>query len=88
MHSLDIVVALICETMLPTSFVWRNPGYRIYKNRDINLIYGGTTLLVTSNIRHALIDIRMLYLLQATAISVELNDVETVIKIPTEKGRS
>ena len=28
LHSLDIHIALICETKLPRWFEWRNPGYR------------------------------------------------------------
>jgi Exonuclease III len=79
LHNLDIDIALICETRLPTDFVWRNPGYRTYKTRGPSGIFGGTAVLVRANIQHAIIKIPMLQSLQATAISVELEGFETVI---------
>jgi len=79
LHSLDIDIALICETRLPTWFEWRNPGYRTYSTRGPNLIHGGTAVLVKSNIQHAHVKIPMMSSLQATAIIVELNGLETVI---------
>ena len=44
-----------------------------------NLTYGGTAVFVRSNIQHALVDIPMLKSLQTSAISAEMNDLETVI---------
>ena len=79
LHSLDVDIALICETKLPTWFDWRNPGYRTYNTRGSNLIHGDTAVLVKSNIQHALIKIPMMISLQATAIMVELNGLETII---------
>jgi Exonuclease III len=79
LHSLDVDIALIWETKLPTWFDWRNPDYRTYNTRGSNLIHGGTAVLVKSNIQHALIKIPMMLSLQARAIMVELNGLETVI---------
>ena len=79
LHSLDIDIALICETKLPAGFLWRNPGYRTYNIRGPNPAFGGIAVLVRSNIQHAIVNIPMLKLLQASAISVELNGFETVI---------
>ena len=42
------------------------------------MIYGGTAVLVRSNIQHAVVDYR-LHSLEATAIPVELNGLETVL---------
>ena len=70
LHSQDIT--LICETKLPVGFAWRKPGFRTYNIRGPNPTYGGTAVLVRSNIP-------MLKSLQASAISVELNGLETVI---------
>ena len=64
---------------LPAGFVWRNPGYRTYNIRGPNPAYGGTAVLVRANIQHAVIDIPMLHSLQASAISVELNGLETAV---------
>ena len=50
-----------------------------YNTTGPNPIYGGTAVLVKSNIQHAVVNIPMLISLQATAISVELNGFETVI---------
>ena len=79
LHSLDIDIALIFKTKLPAGFVWRNPGYRTYNIRGPNPAYGGTAVLVRANIQHAVVNIPMLQSLQASAISVELNGLETVI---------
>ena len=46
---------------------------------DHNLIHGCTVVLRKSNIQHALVKFPMLNSLQATAIMVELNDLETNI---------
>ena len=43
------------------------------------MIHGDTAVLVKSNIQHALIKIPMMISLQATAIMVELNGLETII---------
>ena len=32
LHSLDIDIALICETKLAAGFVWRNPGLQRFTN--------------------------------------------------------
>jgi Endonuclease/Exonuclease/phosphatase family. len=55
LHSLDVDIALISETRLPTWFEWRNPGYRTYNTRGPNLIHGGTAVLVKANIQHAVL---------------------------------
>ena len=77
LRSLDYDIALISETKLPRCFVWRNPGYRTYNIRDPNLAYGGTAVLVRSNIQDSYVKTPMLSSLQTTAIMVELNGLET-----------
>ena len=72
LHSLDIDVALVCETNLPTYFVRRNSGYRTYKIRGPNPFYRDTAVLVKS--KHA-----MLKSFQASAISVELHDFTVLV---------
>ena len=78
-HTLDIDTELICETKLPTWFHWKNPGYRTCNTCGPNPIYGGTAVLVRSNIQHVKVKIPMMYSLQVTAIMVELEGLETVI---------
>ena len=56
-----------------------NPGYRTYNNRRPNAIYGGTAMLVRSNIQHVEVKIPMMSSLQVTAIMVELEGLKTVI---------
>ena len=80
LHSLDIDITLICETKLPPWFEWRDTAYRTYNTRGPNQIFGGTAVLVKSNIQHSVINIPMLHSLQATALSVELVCFETVIE--------
>jgi len=79
LHSLDVDVALICETKVPVWFQWRVPGYKVYNTRGPNPPFGGTAVLVKANITHALVDIPRLISLQATAIKIELEGFETVI---------
>ena len=79
LHSLDIDIALICETKLPTWFDWWNPVYRTYNTRGPIPIYGGKAVLVRYNILHVEVKIPMMYSLQVTAIMVELEGLETVI---------
>jgi hypothetical protein len=81
LHSIDVCIALICETKFPKWFDWRNPGYRTYITSGPNLIHGDTTMLVKANIQHALIKIPMMITLQATAIMVELNGLKTVVGV-------
>ena len=76
LHSLDIDIAIFFVTKLPAGFVWRNPGYRTTNIRRPTLDFGGTAVLVRSNIQHAIVNIPMLKSLQASAISVELNGLE------------
>ena len=60
LYSLEIDIALIYVTKLPAGFVWRSPGYRIYNIRGPNPAFGGTAVLVRSNIQHAIVNIPML----------------------------
>ena len=51
-----------------------------YTILDPGKIYGGVTVLEKPKIQHALVDIPILSSVQITAVTIELNGFETVIR--------